>query len=157
MSSISHLVINEFHKVIRSSGITRYQPHETWMRSQQRIIRYRTFNLFRRNFFFKMSSVSHLFFNRFFQNVSQIIRNTQRTSLQNLNAIRPMFHKISRSQVFGRPPWKMTVYGLVPKIYMVRIAQAHRPCLWKITKIHLLTSYRELNSWYAHDMSTRPL
>ena len=48
-----------------------------------------------------MSSIGHLvFFNGFFPKVNQIIRNTQRTTTSNLNAIQPTFHKISRPQAF---------------------------------------------------------
>ena len=40
--------------------------------------------------------------------------------------------------------------GLLAK-YMGKIAQAHRSCLWKINKMHQLTSKWELISWYAHE------
>ena len=47
-----------------------------------------------------MSSIGHLVFNGFFPKVNQIIRNTQITTMLNLNAIQPTFHKISRPQAF---------------------------------------------------------
>ena len=50
--------------------------------------------------FFKMSSVGHLIFDGFFSKVNQIIRNTQRTTTSNVNAIQQTFHKISRPQAF---------------------------------------------------------
>ena len=48
---------------------------------------------FRLAIFFKMSSVSHLVLDDFFPKVYQIIRNSQRTTTSNLNAIQPMVHR----------------------------------------------------------------
>ena len=47
-----------------------------------------------------MSAIGHIVLHGFFPKVNQIIRNTQRTTTSNLNAIQPTFHKISRPQAF---------------------------------------------------------
>ena len=61
---------------------------------------------------FQNGSDSH-FFNGSIPKANQIIRNTQITTLQHLNAIQPTVHKLSYSQA-GRPSCKMTGFGSVP-------------------------------------------
>ena len=62
-------------KLIRSSEITREQPYQIWMQSNQRFISYRAHKLFRQPFFFNGCG-SHFVFNGFIPKVNQIIKNT---------------------------------------------------------------------------------
>ena len=76
------------------------QPlHKIWMWSNQQFIRYHAHKLFG-GLFFSNVNVGHLDFTRFFPKANQIIRNTQRATTSNLNAIQTMVHKISHPQAF---------------------------------------------------------
>ena len=101
MSSIGHLVFNGFFPKVNQSIINTQKTTTSNLNAIQP-----TFHKIPRpqaflgGHFFKISSVSHLFFNNFFPKVNQIIRNNQRTTTSNLNAIQPTVHMISRPQDF---------------------------------------------------------
>ena len=62
---------------------------------------------------------SHFVFNGFIPKANQIIRNTWRTTIPNLNAIQPMVHKLLCPQgvpLFRRPSWKVAVYRVPTKM-----------------------------------------
>ena len=97
--------------------------------------------------FFKMTFDAHLVFNGFFPKVNQIIRHIQRTTPSNLNAIQPIFHKISRPQVFGLPFFQNVLDDFFPKVYqIIRNTQQTRksnlnaiqPTVHKISRAHKL-------------------
>ena len=96
----SHFILmDSCQKLIRSSEIPREQPYQTWMQSKQRFLSYRAHKLFRRPFFLN-GCRSHFVFNWFIPKVNQIIRNTWRTTIPNLNAIQATVHKLSCPQAF---------------------------------------------------------
>ena len=64
------------------------------------------------------------------------------------------FKSYRAHKLFRRPSSKMAAYGLVPKKYMGWIVQAHRSCLWKISKIHQLTFSK---SWISYRPHARPI
>ena len=102
-------------KLIRSSEIPRKPPHQIWMRSNQRFIRYRAHKLFEVAIFLKCPPSAILFFINSSQKLirsSEIPRETaykiRMGSIQWL--IRYRSHKL-----FWRPSWKMAANGVVQK------------------------------------------
>ena len=96
-------------KLIGSSKIPRETPHQIWIRSNQRLIRYRTHKLFGRSFFSNVLSVIFLLTHSSLK-VNQIIRYNQRTTTSNLNVIEQTVHKISRPQAF----WETIIFTKCP-------------------------------------------
>ena len=128
MSSIGHLVFNGFFPKVNqiitntqkttTSNLIAFQPTFHKISRPQALLG---------GHFFKISSVSHLAFNIFFPKVNQIIRNNQRTTTSNLNAIQPMVHMISRPMLFGRTFFQLfSVSNLVFNKFFPKVNQIIR-------------------------------